>query len=287
MEPGPRFPEQRCSRICSPTVLWWLTHVESGGRGPSQRSWTVHDWVMVHEPSACLDGLPSPRPSTRLEPGHAFSPPESLSPYSSSGSSSCSPWAIDGSEPHSLASGRRSPAVSGVRPPGHRTVHNYDCRLVVRFAGHTSDRHRSGTREFSMRRRRCRPLACSATPYPGTTPVAEVSSLGSILDRYAGRTAPVFDFADEPGVVYYLLNRVPGAEFYFSNIAQTPEAQQQVITDLQQSRPPIAILNDTSFGIPELRRRPRCHPLVCHRRVPVHPLHAPRRLPRPAPPPAG
>ena len=121
---------------------------------------------------------------------------------------------------------------------------------------------------------------------PGTTPVAEVSSLGSILDRYAGRTAPVFDFADEPGVVYYLLNRVPVVTSFLEHRSDTGGT---AAGDHRSAAEPTADRHPQrhQFRDPQLRRRPRCHPLVCHRRVPVHPLHAPRRLPRPAPPPAG
>jgi hypothetical protein len=86
---------------------------------------------------------------------------------------------------------------------------------------------------------------------PGTVDVAQILDLGKVLDRYAGKNAPVFDFVNEMGVPYFLLGRVPGVRFYHVESAQTAYAQNLEVSDLQRSRPPVVIFNDVSFGLPD------------------------------------
>jgi len=85
---------------------------------------------------------------------------------------------------------------------------------------------------------------------PGAVDTAQINELGRILDRYAGKTAPVFDFTNELGITYYLLNRVPGTRSFVPAIVQTKRAQQETISDLQTSRPPVVIYYDPTFGLP-------------------------------------
>lgn len=85
---------------------------------------------------------------------------------------------------------------------------------------------------------------------PGTVDTAQINELGRLLDRYAGRHAPVFDFPNELGVTYYLLNRVPGTRYFAASEAQTSMAQGQVVSDLKKSKPPVVIFYDASFGLP-------------------------------------
>jgi hypothetical protein len=85
---------------------------------------------------------------------------------------------------------------------------------------------------------------------PGSVDIGQIEALGSVLDRYAGRNGAVFDYSNEPGVLYYLLNRVPGTRFYHVDVAQTQGAQNQVISDLSASRPRIVVFSDSTFGLP-------------------------------------
>ena len=85
---------------------------------------------------------------------------------------------------------------------------------------------------------------------PGTVDTAQIDDLGKVLDRYAGPSGPVFDFTNEMGVTYFLLNRVPGARFYHVESAQTARAQILEVGDLERSRPRVVIFNDVTFGIP-------------------------------------
>jgi hypothetical protein len=86
---------------------------------------------------------------------------------------------------------------------------------------------------------------------PGVIDIAQIQDLGKVLDRYAGRNGPVFDFTNEMGITYFLLDRVPGARFYHVESAQTASAQQLEISDLERSRPRVVIFNDETFGLPD------------------------------------
>lgn len=85
---------------------------------------------------------------------------------------------------------------------------------------------------------------------PGAVDTAQILALGAALDRYAGPRAPVFDFVNEMGVTYFLLDRVPGARYYHVESAATPLAQELEVGDLRKSRPPVVIFFDTTFGLP-------------------------------------
>ena len=86
---------------------------------------------------------------------------------------------------------------------------------------------------------------------PGAVDIAQITDLGKVLNRYAGKNSPVFDFTNEMGITYFLLDRVPGARFYHVESAQTAQAQNLEVSDLQHSRPPVVIFNDTSYGLPD------------------------------------
>lgn len=85
---------------------------------------------------------------------------------------------------------------------------------------------------------------------PGAVNLQEIDNLGRIIDAYTPPGGPVFDFANEPGIVYYLLNRVPGSRFFHVEEAETPHAQDEVISELANARPNLVIYTDTDFGLP-------------------------------------
>lgn len=86
---------------------------------------------------------------------------------------------------------------------------------------------------------------------PGAVDTTQLTDLAAVLDRYAGPTAPVFDFTNEPGVTFFLLDRVPAAPFYHVGAAQTVGAQQLEVAALKRSRPPVVIFTDVTFGLPD------------------------------------
>jgi len=85
---------------------------------------------------------------------------------------------------------------------------------------------------------------------PGSIDIPQITDLQTVLDRYAGRSGSVFDFTNEMGITYFLLNRTPGARFYHVESAQTARAQDLEVSDLEHSRPHVVIFNDETFGLP-------------------------------------
>ncbi len=84
----------------------------------------------------------------------------------------------------------------------------------------------------------------------GSTDVTEIVDVEKVLATYAPGDEPVFDFANEPGILYYLLGRRPGTRFYHVSMAIPANAQQELVSELQKSRPPVVVFTDTSFGLP-------------------------------------
>jgi hypothetical protein len=93
-------------------------------------------------------------------------------------------------------------------------------------------------------------LAALGYSEPGVIDVTMVHDLDAVLRRYAGATGPVFDFNDEPGLLYYLLNRVPGTSFFHVSEADTGFAQRQLISDLKRSRPRLIVFYGQGIGLP-------------------------------------
>lgn len=87
---------------------------------------------------------------------------------------------------------------------------------------------------------------------PGAVDDVQIEDLGKTIDTYAGPGAPVFDFDNEPGVLYYLLNRVPGTRFFFVAGAETAPAQRLLVDDLKKSNPRLVVYTDSpiEFGLP-------------------------------------
>ncbi len=85
---------------------------------------------------------------------------------------------------------------------------------------------------------------------PGVIDTTMVRDLGTVLDRYAGTDGAVFDFNDEPGLLYYLLDRVPGTRYYNVSMADTGFAQRQLISDLTRSRPRVVVFYGQDIGLP-------------------------------------
>ena len=85
---------------------------------------------------------------------------------------------------------------------------------------------------------------------PGVIDTTMVHDLDAVLRRYAGTSAPVFDFNDEPGLLYYLLNRMPGTRFYNVSQADSGSSQRQLVADLAHSRPPLVVFYGEGIGLP-------------------------------------
>ncbi|HTZ07506.1 MAG TPA: hypothetical protein VMB72_00455 [Acidimicrobiales bacterium] len=103
----------------------------------------------------------------------------------------------------------------------------------------------------------------SATvPTPATTPrlgyvttgavnLDKLEDLAAIFDRYAGPHAKIFDFSNDPGIVYYLEGRQPATRFYHVSMAVAAFAQEMLVSDLERQRPAVVVFNDSANGLPE------------------------------------
>jgi hypothetical protein len=78
-----------------------------------------------------------------------------------------------------------------------------------------------------------------------------LSDLAAVLDRYAGANGPVFDFSNDPGIIFYLLGRVPATRFFHVSMAIPVLAQRQLVSELARSRPRVVVFKDDSNGLPE------------------------------------
>jgi hypothetical protein len=85
---------------------------------------------------------------------------------------------------------------------------------------------------------------------PGVIDSTMVHDLDAVLRTYAGAHGAVFDFNDELGLLYYLLNRVPGTRYYHVSMADTGFAQRQLISDVTRSRPRVVVFYGQGIGLP-------------------------------------
>jgi hypothetical protein len=85
---------------------------------------------------------------------------------------------------------------------------------------------------------------------PGTVDTMLIQNLGRVLERYAGPDAPVMDFTNQLGIIYYLLNRIPATRYFHIEEAFTLGQQKVAIGDIQRSNPPVVVYSSENFGLP-------------------------------------
>ena len=74
--------------------------------------------------------------------------------------------------------------------------------------------------------------------------------LDQILRRYLNPGDQIFDFANEPGLYFYLLDYRPATRYYHISLAMPDDTQQDVVRRLSQSRPKILVFSDDRLGLP-------------------------------------
>jgi hypothetical protein len=231
-----------------PTILWLLTLWRVVAKVRLRRVWSPFDWVLLA--AASSSAVYFPKALDRADAGHVMESFAIAVPL-------LVLWAIEllGVADRSITS-----AVERwggwLRVPRFRHIATIGAVAAVILGTFATPVSAS----YALRRTAVdfeaalSPSDVSSLPRlgyttPGTVDTAQISALGTILHRYAGRTAPVFDFSNEPGIVYYLLDRVPGTRYYYSAVSQTLLAQDQEIDELRQSRPPLVIFSNTTFGL--------------------------------------
>ncbi len=76
------------------------------------------------------------------------------------------------------------------------------------------------------------------------------TDLNQVLSAYVRPGDQIFDFANEPGIYYYLLNYRPPTRYYIVNLQMARDAQEDLLVGLRQARPKLVVFNDTLLGLP-------------------------------------
>jgi hypothetical protein len=76
------------------------------------------------------------------------------------------------------------------------------------------------------------------------------TDLNQVLSAYVRPGDQIFDFANEPGIYYYLFNYRPTARYYIVNLQMAQDAQQDLLVGLRRARPKLVVFNDTLLGLP-------------------------------------
>ena len=75
------------------------------------------------------------------------------------------------------------------------------------------------------------------------------ADMRQVLDENLPRTAPVYDFTNEPALAYYLLGRRPASRWYFPGEVFDPATQRKAIDDLRRVRPPVIVYDQRCCGL--------------------------------------
>ena len=237
-----------------PVVLWLATVWRVAAKLRFRRVWAVTDWVMVA--AAAMSAVYYPQALDRADAAHVYQSFWVSVPllilWSVEVLSVADRWARSGL--------RRLPtkgsAFRMIGIPQARHVATF-AALVAIVAG-TTGQARTIPVVVGKIPTDLHPTvpvdALSGVPrlgytVAGSVDTVQIRELKAMLDRYAGPTAPVFDYSNEPGIVYYLLNRVSGTRYTHVDEVQTQSAQQEVVSELQKSRPPVVIFSNTTFGL--------------------------------------
>lgn len=85
----------------------------------------------------------------------------------------------------------------------------------------------------------------------GAVDTGMLDDLKTVLDAYAGPDSPVFDMTNSLGYFYYLLGRDPGTRFAHVSMAIPPYAQDLLIGELEETKPPVVVFDSSQIGLPQ------------------------------------
>ena len=237
-----------------PVVLWLATVWRVVAKLRMRRTWTVTDWVLMA--AAATSVIYYPKALGRADVGHIQATFWVSLPLLFLWSVVLLSEADRATRSLVKRLPTRNAVLSRLGVPQLRHVATFAALAVV-LAGTTTQ---VTTVAFVLRQPRVNfhptiPAdAVSVLPrlgytVPGSVDTAQIRELQSVLERYAGPSAPIFDYSNEPGILNYLLDRTPGTRYYYAAVVQTPLAQQQDIAELQKSRPPVVLFSNTTFGL--------------------------------------
>jgi hypothetical protein len=77
-----------------------------------------------------------------------------------------------------------------------------------------------------------------------------LQGVGAVLDTYVAPDEEIFDFTNSPALYHYLLERRPATRFYHVSMAIRKETQEELIEDLERSRPRLVVFSSGGTGLP-------------------------------------
>jgi hypothetical protein len=78
---------------------------------------------------------------------------------------------------------------------------------------------------------------------------ADVASIQRFIAAYLGPSETIFDFTNQPGLYHSILDLKPASRFFHVSMAIRPATQQQVISDLERTRPPLVVYQSETGGL--------------------------------------
>ena len=85
----------------------------------------------------------------------------------------------------------------------------------------------------------------------GQSAVAGVTEVKQVLDAVMQPGDKLYDFTNEPGLFYFLLNYDPPTRFYHASMAIRQRNQNELIDELRKSDPDIVVYDGNKYGLPE------------------------------------
>jgi hypothetical protein len=95
------------------------------------------------------------------------------------------------------------------------------------------------------------PPTMSRLGYAAPTAIdpATLTDMQAVFNAYLGPGDWVFDFSNEPALIYYLLGQTPKVRYYHATMAITERAQKDLISELKAHPPKLVVFNDMTYGL--------------------------------------
>ncbi len=231
----------------APMVLWLMTIGRTAAKVVRRSPWSSMDWTMVA--AATMAILYFPKVVQRADAGHAAQVLDVCIPL-------LFLWGIELLGVLDRGLHRLAGAYASSLNPAGRAMRSTRFAatvgaMVVVLALTTSI---STVGAIPGRFHPIAPQEPPSTPrlgytVPGAVDTNLINDLGTIIDRYAGLHAPVMDFSNQLGIIYYALDRTPSTRYYHIDEAATAGSQRTAIDEIRHSNPPVVVFSSTVFGL--------------------------------------
>jgi hypothetical protein len=78
-----------------------------------------------------------------------------------------------------------------------------------------------------------------------------LGDVDSVLRTNLGPGDELFDFTNSPALFHYLLERQPATRYYHASMAIREETQEDLVEELERTRPKLVVFSSGSIGLPE------------------------------------